>query len=322
MTVEPPLGEGGRVDPSTAPPPAQPQPPQPAPGGVYGPPGGSYGWPSTPQNMPQPPSGMSQPGWPQQGVPPQGMPQPGMPPQGMPQPGATAPGGGFTSTLPDPPPGYVNPQWGYPIAAPKPPPRPSMNGLAVASLIVGLIGGVVISAVLGIIALIQIRRRGQRGKRLAITGILLTVFWALVIAGAVVLIARSTATRGADGHVTERGSVLVTQLRVGDCVEKWSTASTVGQVGSVTVVPCTTSHDAEIFLTYAVPGTTFPGDRQVTAAATTQCLAGSKTALKPAELAKAQIAYLKPLASSWTKGDRNVICVAVSKTPVTHSIHK
>jgi hypothetical protein len=255
---------------------------------------------------------------PPQGKPPQGMPPQGMPPQAMPQTAPQPP----TSTLPDPPPGYVNPQWGYPIAAPKPPPRPTMNGFAVASLIVGLLGGVVVSAVLGIIALLRIRRTGQRGKPLAIIGILLTVIWAIVIAGVLVLVARTTAARGPDGHVTQRGSVLVTQLRVGDCVEKWSTASTVGQVGSVTVVPCTTSHDAEIFLTYAVPGTAFPGDRQVTAAATKQCLAGSKTALKPAELAKASIAYLKPLASSWSKGDRNVICVAVSKAPVTHSIHK
>jgi hypothetical protein len=197
-----------------------------------------------------------------------------------------------------------------------------MSGWAVASLIVGLIGGVLLSAILGIVALIRIRRTGQRGKPLAIIGILLSVLWAIAIAGVVLFVARTSATRGPDGHVTERGAVLVTQLRVGDCVEKWSTASTVGQVGSVTVVPCTVSHDAEIFLTYAVPGTAFPGDRQVTAAATTQCLAGSKTALKPAELAKASIAYLKPLASSWAKGDRNVVCVAVSKTPVTHSIHK
>jgi hypothetical protein len=243
-------------------------------------------------------------------------PAPPLMPQGAPMP---PPGASFGTALPDPPPGYVNPQWGYPVAAPRPPQKPPLNGFAVAALIVGLIGGIGLSIVLGVVALIQIRRKGQRGKPLAIIGIALSLVWVLVIVGVYFVFARTTAVRGPDGKPTQSGQVLVTDLQTGDCLEKWTPDIKSNQV---TLVPCTTKHAAQVFKTFTVAGTTFPGDRQLTAAATKDCLAAVKTALKPGQEAKAKIGYFRPPEASWKDGHHDVVCVAVSNTPGSASILK
>ena len=60
-------------------------------------------------------------------------------------------------------------------------PMPGSNGLAIAALCCGIAGLVPIAAVaaivLGIVALNQLRDRIQRGKGLAIAGLVLGVLW-------------------------------------------------------------------------------------------------------------------------------------------------
>jgi hypothetical protein len=71
---------------------------------------------------------------------------------------------------------YCGVRFAHPVAAPPPPSRPRTSGLAVASLILGLLGAFVITALLGLIfgimALLQIdRSQGRiRGQGLAIAG--------------------------------------------------------------------------------------------------------------------------------------------------------
>jgi hypothetical protein len=232
-----------------------------------------------------------------------------MPPPGVP----------FGTALPDPPPGYSNPQWGYPVAAPKPPPKPPLNGFAVAAFIVGLIGGVGISVVLGVVALLQIRRKGQRGKPLAVIGIALSLVWILVAAGVYIFFARTTAQRDPTGKVKEAGQVLVTDLRTGDCLEKWTPATKTDQVG---LAPCTSTHAAQVFKTFTVAGTTFPGDRQLKATANKDCPAALKAAVKPGEDAKVKVGYFLPPEGSWAAGHHDVVCIAVSNTAGSVSILK
>jgi hypothetical protein len=63
-----------------------------------------------------------------------------------------------------------------------------MNGLAIASLVVGIVsffiglyGAVgVVAIILGVIALRQVRERGQRGRGLAIAGIILGAVGAIL----------------------------------------------------------------------------------------------------------------------------------------------
>ena len=64
-----------------------------------------------------------------------------------------------------PPGGYPGP--GYP---PPPAQKPGTNGFAIASLIFGIIGGVLLGFIFGFIALSQTKRTGQNGRGLALAG--------------------------------------------------------------------------------------------------------------------------------------------------------
>ena len=65
-----------------------------------------------------------------------------------------------------------------------PPPRPRTSGFAIASLVLGIIGGVVLSLVFGYIALSQIKKSGGTlgGRGLALAGVTLGWAWLALIA--------------------------------------------------------------------------------------------------------------------------------------------
>jgi hypothetical protein len=69
------------------------------------------------------------------------------------------------------------------------PPRPSTNGWAIASLVLGVLGGSLLAIVFGLVARSQIRRSGgrQSGLGLATAGIVLGCLWLALIAIVVVL---------------------------------------------------------------------------------------------------------------------------------------
>jgi Domain of unknown function (DUF4190) len=96
-------------------------------------------------------------------------------------PGAYPPGGGYQ---PPPVPGY----WSQPPAAGFVPVTRT-NGLAIASLVLGILWlfwlGSLVSLVLGLVALKQIKHRNQGGRGIAIAGVVLSVLW---LAGLVVAI--------------------------------------------------------------------------------------------------------------------------------------
>jgi hypothetical protein len=101
------------------------------------------------------------PGWPP--VPAGFVPLPGW----QPGPSWPAPPPGWQLWLPedDTPHGYpAAPPYGWPSYAPP----PATSGLAIASLVLGVLGFLTITAVLGIVALVQLRSPYQRGRGLAI----------------------------------------------------------------------------------------------------------------------------------------------------------
>ncbi|MFV0495244.1 DUF4190 domain-containing protein [Mycobacterium sp.] len=92
-------------------------------------------------------------------------------------------------------PGYSGYPGGYPPAAGYPaagyPPKQDTNGMAIASLVSGLVGlfcvvGSVLGVIFGVVALNQIRTTGQQGRGMAISGIIVS---GLTMGGAVVLLA-------------------------------------------------------------------------------------------------------------------------------------
>ncbi|MFL6072294.1 MAG: septum formation family protein [Mycobacteriales bacterium] len=213
--TEPPRGSGS--DPWTLPgsePPAASPPPQ-------------YG---QPQYGGQPPQyGGGQPQYGQQ------PPQPPQPPQ-SPQYGQY---GQYGGPPPGQPPVYAGgqPQYGGGYGPP-----PGRNGLAIASLILGIIAIVPISIGLAIAALVQTSRTRQKGRGLAIGGIAASCVWSVIIVLGIVWAAKNLGVeRDSAGHVTRGGLVPVNDLKVGDCLQFDQNPGAL-----VKVTKCADSHDSEV----------------------------------------------------------------------------
>jgi hypothetical protein len=96
------------------------------------------------------------------------------PPYGAPPPGAP-PG------YPPPPPGTYGYGYGYAYPGAK----SGTNGMAIAAMICGICGFAclvpgLVGIVLGIVSLPQIKRNGQSGRGMAITGIVMGALWIVV----------------------------------------------------------------------------------------------------------------------------------------------
>ena len=134
------------------------------------PPGGVGGTPPPPP--PPPPPGAGQPGY---GQPPYGQPGYGQPPYG--QPGYGQPGYG------QPP--YGQPGYGGYQPVPLVPPPPKTNGMAIASLVLSLVGLVpcfwflpvpaLLGVIFGHVAMSQLKKAGPaaKGKGLAVAGLII-----------------------------------------------------------------------------------------------------------------------------------------------------
>ncbi|GAA3351146.1 DUF4190 domain-containing protein [Amorphoplanes nipponensis] len=195
---------------------------------------------------------------------------------------------------------------GYP-----PPGTGGTSGFAIASLIFGIFGGVLLSVIFGIVALVQIRKRGQTGRGLAIAGLTLSGCWVLAILVGVtagVLSDRNESARGLTGG----GTVSVTELEAGDCVTDLQTALSVEELP---VTSCGLPHEGEVYATFDLPAGPWPGDSVVQEQAEQRCDAEFKT-YAPEAPATAQVLYLHPLRQSWSR-DRGVTCVATDKRGTT-----
>ncbi|MGE5830672.1 MAG: DUF4190 domain-containing protein [Micromonosporaceae bacterium] len=117
---------------------------------------------------------------------------------------------------------------------PRPPEPPTLNRLAVASLVLSVFGGVP-GIVCGIIALRQIRRTGQRGWALAVSGIGASAVVLLLVLG----IAAWPRIAGVE-QVDPR------YVSSGDCLNRVSDPG----ADRVPRVSCRRPHDAEVFATF------------------------------------------------------------------------
>lgn len=312
MTTEPPAGSGW-LPPAGGYPPQQPSQP----------PGGQPASPHPfPASYPPPQPSQGQPGH-QYPSPPPGYGYPQPPPDAPLLPDPPSAGSGYDNVLPEPPTGAMRAlQWGDPTPAPAPPPRPpappSYSRLAVAAAVLGaLLGGAGLALIVGAVALFRLRTSGKRGQQLAVLGMALTVAWA-VAGGAVYYNAVANPVRNDAGVIVRKAGIKVDQLRAGDCIEYFNTSKSVSKI---TVIPCTSPHDAEVFHIFSFPAGDYPGDRQIDEQATKTCLDTFKTAVKADDAKNAKVALHKPVEATWKKGGRQVSCIAVQNSgTITRSI--
>jgi hypothetical protein len=187
----------------------------------------------------------------------------------------------------------------------------SLNGFAVASLILGICGGVLLSAIFGIVALVQIKRIGGRGRGMAIAGIVLSGVWLLaIVVGLAIAIALAPTTSDRDpvsGQVTESGLVSLADLKPGDCITEVAEDE---MAFTLPVVPCTEPHRTEVTSIETISGDTYPGDDVVDETAGDLCTdAAQRYAPTVMDAGELDVFYFPPNRAGWNQGDRTVICL-------------
>jgi len=139
----------------------------------------------------------------------------------------------------------------------------------------------------------------HRGRTLALA--VLFVIAALAIVGGAI------GTVGALTHGFKKPVTIkyresaVFKLHTGDCVNTPN-----GQV--VSVLPCSTPHQAEVFATFSLPASAWPGTAAVRAQASSGCASQLTGYLNPQLAISLSQSYVFPDQVAWKAGTRTVIC--------------
>jgi hypothetical protein len=206
---------------------------------------------------------------------------------------------------------------GLPFAPTGPPRR---NGLAIAALCCGVAGLIpvvgVVAIVLGVIALHQLRGGFQRGRGMAITGIVLgalaTLAWAALIVIAIATGVTAEPERSTSGQVTGQSKVFIDKLKAGDCFS----GGKKDQIDLVTAIPCTSPHESQVVAIIQLPDGPYPGEDAVTSEAEQGCTDKADPLLKDSAFDDLAPSYVYPDADTW-RGDRSVLCLVEAPTGTT-----
>ena len=106
----------------------------------------------------------------------------------------------------------------------------------------------------------------------------------------------------------------VFKLRVGDCI-----STPKGQL--VSVLPCSAPHEAEVFATFTLPHSAWPGTPRVRAEASSGCASRLPRYLNPQLAISLSQLYVFPDSVAWRAGTRTVVCeVRATKGLLTGSV--
>lgn len=141
-------------------------------------------------------------------------------------------------------------------------------------------------------------RRRRRGHGVLIAfGFLVAA--AVIIGGAIAIV--GSLTHGFKKPVVvhyEKSAVF--SLKTGECIDPN------GQ--TATIVSCSTPHDAEVFATFELPGSKWPGTTAVGTAASSGCSTRLSGYLNPQLAVSLASTYIYPDSVAWQAGTRTVIC--------------
>ncbi len=188
-------------------------------------------------------------------------------------------------------------------------PRPpvAVNGVAIAALVLGVLCFLpAVGLVLGLIALRQIKRRGERGRGMAVAGAVLSsaglALWTLMLA-------TGAAADFWEGVKDGARADSVLALREGDCFN--SPTGLEGWADEATKVPCAREHDGEVFALVTLPGGAYPGEDSLTGTADERCydLVDGYVMDRWALPGTVDVYYYIPTGESWRLGDRGITCV-------------
>jgi hypothetical protein len=174
-----------------------------------------------------------------------------------------------------------------------------VSKLAIVALITGLLALVPLAVGFGTAALAVIRRTGRRGHGMAVAGLVATTTW-VIAAGAVGSVAVATHGFKKPAKVTYH-EASVFKVRQGDCINTSN-----GQ--AVSILPCASPHDAEVFSTFTLPRSAWPGTAAVQREASSDCATQLSGYLNPELSISLTQTYVVPNKVSWNGGTRTVVC--------------
>jgi uncharacterized membrane protein len=155
-------------------------------------------------------------------------------------------------------------------------------------------------------------RKGRGVSWLVTVGVILVVIAVAAAAGAL-----AVATHGFRPKVIVRyRPAAVFSLRAGECINSSSNGL------SVTILSCATPHEAEVFATFSLAGSAWPGSATVQQQASSGCTNRLAAYLNP-QLLNAGLTeeYVYPNQDAWQAGVRTVVCEVSSTTgPLSGSV--
>ncbi|MFE2106220.1 DUF4190 domain-containing protein [Kitasatospora sp. NPDC059463] len=235
------------------------------------------------------------------------------PPPGAEQPHAT----GWAAVTPGAHSGF-QPGFAY-LPAPT-----STNGFAIAALVTGLLCLWPLALAFAIVALVQMPKRNEKGRGLAVTGLVTGVLGAIVTLIAFIGLAALgfEEERYADARRGPQGSASIEDLVTGDCFNQppFSPGQDAesASIYWVHVVPCTAPHHGEVagFTNLAGRGGSYPGQSEISAKAAQLCGPVRDDYALDSWLVPDGMggSYYYPSISGWASGDRRVTCTFQDET--------
>ncbi|MET8683569.1 DUF4190 domain-containing protein [Streptomyces sp. NPDC004732] len=198
--------------------------------------------------------------------------------------------------------------------------RPPVNGFAIASLVLGILCFLpAVGLILGLVALAQIKKKGERGKGLAIAGSIISVVGVLLLVLAVATGgARDFAEGFRDAARESRQNAGAFPVGKGGCFDASDgKIDSMKYASEVDEVPCSQGHDGEVYASFRVNHTGYPGDADMRELAETRCtdLQFEYVMDSWADFGDAELYYFTPDRRTWGRGDRHVTCIFGASDP-------
>jgi hypothetical protein len=142
-------------------------------------------------------------------------------------------------------------------------------------------------------------RRARRWPRVLLAGGFI-VLAAAIVGGAIAIVGSLTHGFKKPVKVTYKTSA-VFSLKTGDCFDPQGAQS-------YSLVSCDTPHQAEVFATFALTGTTWPGATAIQSEASGGCASRLTGYVNPQLAISLTSTYVYPDSVAWQAGTRTVIC--------------
>jgi hypothetical protein len=200
-----------------------------------------------------------------------------------------------------------------PAADPEPAPDEQSESLAIVYLadVTGPTGLIEMSEPVELAEPVEEPTRRRRGWGLLLGAVFFVAALA-IIGGAFAIVGSLTHGFKKPVIITYKKSA-VFSLRTGECIDPN------GQAASL--VPCAAAHQAEVFATFTLPASTWPGTAAVSAAASSGCASRLTGYLNPQLAISLATTYVYPDSVAWRAGTRTVICeVRAASGALTGSI--